>query len=156
MSFISSVVLVLGVAISSVAGFTSIGKTFQVQVGANGNLTFDPETIVANVGDTVVYNFHPKVSLPVWNILETTVNNFNRIILLLSRVSKIHATLSREVSSLGLCPQTTPPQHLPQLLPSLLMIPSQSGSTVPKLKRAIARMEWCMQLMRSLISKLIS
>jgi len=64
MSFFSSVVLVFAVAISSVAGFTPYGQTFQVQVGANGNLTFDPETIIANVGDTVVYNFHPKVGFP--------------------------------------------------------------------------------------------
>jgi len=63
MSVLSSVVLALAVAVSSVAGFTPYGKTYQVQVGANGNLTFDPETITANVGDTIVYNFHPKVGL---------------------------------------------------------------------------------------------
>ncbi|KAN0095636.1 hypothetical protein V8E51_016347 [Hyaloscypha variabilis] len=60
MSFFSSVVLALAVAVSTVAGFTPYSQVYQVQVGANGNLTFDPETIVANVGDTVVYNFHPK------------------------------------------------------------------------------------------------
>jgi plastocyanin len=64
MPFFSSVVLALAAAISSVAGFTPYSQVYQVQVGANGNLTFDPETIVANVGDQVVYNFHPKVSFP--------------------------------------------------------------------------------------------
>jgi plastocyanin len=61
MSLLSSAVLVLAIAISSVAGFTPYGQTYQVEVGLN-NLTFTPETLTANVGDTVVYNFHPKVS----------------------------------------------------------------------------------------------
>lgn len=69
----SSVTFVLAVAVSSVAGFTPYGQTFQVQVGANGNLTFDPETITANVGDTVIYNFHPKVSLAFSEVWEETL-----------------------------------------------------------------------------------
>jgi plastocyanin len=65
MSFFSSVVLALAVAVSSVAGFTAPDPTnFVVQVGQNGTLTFNPETIVAAAGDTVTYNFHPKVSFP--------------------------------------------------------------------------------------------
>lgn len=41
---------------------SAAGATFQVQVGENATLTFDPETITAQPGDTVTYNFHPKVS----------------------------------------------------------------------------------------------
>jgi plastocyanin len=63
MSFLSCVVLALAVSVSSVAGFTAPDpKKFVVEVGQNGTLTFNPETIVAAVGDIVTYNFHPKVS----------------------------------------------------------------------------------------------
>jgi plastocyanin len=41
---------------------SAAGASFQVQVGENATLTFDPETIIAQPGDTVTYNFHPKVS----------------------------------------------------------------------------------------------
>lgn len=49
-----SLVLSLALAVS--------GANIQVQVGQNG-LTFDPVTINANVGDSVTYNFFPKVGL---------------------------------------------------------------------------------------------
>lgn len=48
---IVSLVLSLGLAVS--------GANIQVQVGQTG-LTYDPETINAQPGDTVTYNFHPK------------------------------------------------------------------------------------------------
>lgn len=50
MSRLSLLSFVVACAVSSAAG-----ASFQVQV------TFDPETIVAQPGDTVTYNFHPKV-----------------------------------------------------------------------------------------------
>ena len=57
------VVLALAVSVSSVAGFTAPDpQNFVVEVGQNGTLTFNPETIIAAAGDTVTYNFHPKVS----------------------------------------------------------------------------------------------
>jgi len=49
-----SLVLSLALAVS--------GANIQVQVGQTG-LTFDPVTINANVGDSVTYNFSPKVGL---------------------------------------------------------------------------------------------
>jgi plastocyanin len=65
MSFLASIVLVLAVAASSVAGFTAPDPTnWKVDVGQNGTLTFNPQTINALVGDTVTYYFHPKVSCP--------------------------------------------------------------------------------------------
>jgi len=51
--------LALGLAL------TVSGANIQVQVGKTG-LTFDPVTINANVGDSVTYNFFPKVSLLHW------------------------------------------------------------------------------------------
>jgi plastocyanin len=38
-------------------------KVYDIQVGgANGTLEFSPEAIFADVGDQVVFHFHPKVS----------------------------------------------------------------------------------------------
>jgi plastocyanin len=50
---IVSLVLSLGLAASA--------ANIQVDVGKTG-LTYDPETVTAQAGDTVTYNFHPKVS----------------------------------------------------------------------------------------------
>lgn len=62
MSLFSSFALVVAVIVSSVAGFTAPDPTnWKVDVGANGTLTFNPQTITASVGDTVTYYFHPKV-----------------------------------------------------------------------------------------------
>lgn len=79
MSFLSYVVLALAVSVSSVAGFTAPDpQKFVVEVGQNGTLTFNPETIVAAVGDIVTYNFHPKVSPR--RISEKAPVDFDRII----------------------------------------------------------------------------
>jgi hypothetical protein len=59
MALISSLSFVIACTVSSV-----LGANFQVQVGENSTLKFDPETIIAQAGDTVTYNFHPKVNGP--------------------------------------------------------------------------------------------
>lgn len=56
MLWFSSTLLALAIAVSSAAG-----AHFTVEVGANATLTFNPRTITAAAGDTVTYNFHPKV-----------------------------------------------------------------------------------------------
>lgn len=83
MHFLPSVLLSLGVAVSAVSAFStgpgspdssssssssssstpSTGKVWNVDVGKTG-FTFDPPQIKAAVGDTVQYNFHPKVTFP--------------------------------------------------------------------------------------------
>ena len=57
MAWFSVLSFVVACIVSSAAG-----ANFQVQVGENATLTFDPETINAQPGDTVTYYFHPKVS----------------------------------------------------------------------------------------------
>jgi plastocyanin len=56
MSRFSVLSFVVACIVSSAAG-----ASFQVQVGENSTLTFNPETIIAQPGDTIKYNFHPKV-----------------------------------------------------------------------------------------------
>jgi hypothetical protein len=148
MSLFSSAVLVLAVAVSSAVGFTPFGQTFQVEVGANGNLTFNPETITANVGDTVIYNFHPKVSLSFPKVFGETTIDFNRTILLHSQASGIHVILLPADSSLDLYPQTISQLHLLQLLQSQLKTPNRYGFTVLRLKAIIARRAWFTRSMR--------
>ncbi|PPQ85999.1 hypothetical protein CVT25_001521 [Psilocybe cyanescens] len=38
----------------------ALGASFQVQVGANGGLEYNPSSITATDGDTVVFTFNPK------------------------------------------------------------------------------------------------
>lgn len=52
---IFNIVLNVGLAVSAASA-----ANIQVQVG-KGALTFDPENVPAQVGDTVTYNFFPKV-----------------------------------------------------------------------------------------------
>ena len=56
MSLFKVIFLALAVAVASAAG-----AHFTVEVGANSTLTFNPKTIIAQPGDVVTYNFHPKV-----------------------------------------------------------------------------------------------
>jgi hypothetical protein len=57
MAWFYALSLVVAYLVSSAAG-----ASFQVQVGENGTLTFNPQTINAQPDDTVTYFFHPKVS----------------------------------------------------------------------------------------------
>jgi hypothetical protein len=76
-----------------IAGIVSsaAGATFQVQVGENTMLTFDPETITAQPGDTVTYKFHPKVRCPLYSSFIHAHQTLCRIIPSHNPPSKIHA-----------------------------------------------------------------
>lgn len=65
MGRVSIVSLVLSV------GLAASAANIQVDVGKTG-LTYDPEAVTAQAGDTVTYNFHPKVSTP----FPMSLNNF--------------------------------------------------------------------------------
>ena len=41
------------------------GHNYEVTVGKGSELKFVPETVVANIGDTVTYKFFAKVCFPV-------------------------------------------------------------------------------------------
>jgi plastocyanin len=45
----------------AIAAATVQAASFDVQVGPNSQLIFSPNSIVANVGDTVNFHFNPKV-----------------------------------------------------------------------------------------------
>lgn len=51
---------------SAVAAVFSTAQAahFEVTVGKSNQLKFDPETLIANRGDTITYNFFSKVTLP--------------------------------------------------------------------------------------------
>ena len=56
------------VAVSSVAAAVN---TYEVTVGKDGKLLFDPENVNAEVGDLVTYHFFPKVGSSILMIEET-------------------------------------------------------------------------------------
>jgi hypothetical protein len=145
MSWLSIVVVALTVAVSSAAG-----ASFQVEVGQNATLTFNPETIVAQPGDTVTYNFHPKVGYLFSNSLKKTRIDFIRITPSHSLLSRIHVIPLLAECSLDLY------QLRISQLPPLQLSPLQSmtqplfGSIVVRQLGIIASQEWYMPSMRTL------
>jgi hypothetical protein len=127
------------VAVSSAAG-----ASFQVEVGQNATLTFNPETIVAQPGDIVTYNFHPKVGYLFSNPLNKTRTDFNRITPSHSLLSRIPVILLLAGSSLDLCQPRI--SQLPPLQLSLLQSMTQTpfGSIVVRQLGIIASQEWYM------------
>lgn len=106
MAWFSAFSFVVACVVSSAAG-----ATFQVQVGNNGNLAFDPETINAQPGDTVTYFFHPKVSLHFLRSQLELQLTFIRITRSLSPALLIHAIRSLVVSSPASFPQRISQPH---------------------------------------------
>jgi hypothetical protein len=147
MSWLSTAVVALTVAVSCAAG-----ASFQVDVGQNATLTFNPETIVAQPGDTVTYYFHPKVGYLFSNSLKKTRTDFIRITLSHSLLSSILVILLLAESSLDLSQPRISQLHPLQLLPLQSTTQPPFGSIVVRLLGIIASQEWYMPSMRGLKS----
>jgi hypothetical protein len=145
MSWLSTVVVALTVAVSS-----ATGASFQVEVGQNATLTFNPETIVAQVGDTVTYNFHPKVGYLFSNYLKKTRTDYIRITPSHSLLFRIHVILFLAGSSLDLYQPRISQLPPLQLSPLLSMTQPLFGSIVVRQLGIIASQEWYMPSMRAL------
>jgi len=140
MSWFSIVALALSIS-------TAAATNFQVDVGKD-LLTFTPETINAQAGDTVTYSFHPKVLLTTSFKQARLVKHTDckRITLLLNPPSQIHAIPWPVVFSQASCQPLT--SHPAQLLPLMSMTQNQYGYTVVKQLEIIVRREWFTPLMR--------
>ena len=140
----STVVVALTVAVSSAAG-----ASFQVEVGQNATLRFNPETIVAQPGDTVTYNFYPKVGYLFSNYLKKTRTDFIRITPSHSLLSRIHVILLLPGYSLDLYQPRISQLPLLQLSPLQSMTQTIFGSIVVRQLGIIASQEWYMPSVRA-------